>query len=942
MTRGALPALAFALGAALLTTGPARADDALDRARAALAASRYEEAEPLLTEAMKGPAKNEARLLEGRRLLYTGRYDEAATLLTKLSKLDALRRKSVPLLAEALVRMGKRAEALTELEALADDAEAHRAHLLHGELLVASGKRREAEEPLMKVVEAYNSDAIRSDDAEGLSLVGRAAYVMRAYRDANNAFNQAERAGADKRVETLLWRAELFLDKYDPGHAAEVTKMALALAPNDPRALVTMAHVKLEQAMDFGAAEELIDKALAVDGKLAEAYFVRTGLALRNMDIPAALAAVDAGLAVDATNLALLSIKAATRYLAEDHAGFDALERATLAQNPEFARFYVIVGEFAEWEHRYDEIVRLMRKAIAVDPGEARAHAALGLNLIRDGDDAGGLDALKKAWKVDAFNVRVYNTLNFYETTVDKEYVTVDGARFRIRYHKDEKAVLERYLPKMLEDAYASMAARYRFSPAEPIAIEMYADPQHFSIRTSGLPAVGIQGVCFGKTLAALSPSAGSFNWGMIVWHELAHVFHIQQSKNRVPRWYTEGLAEYETIIARPEWRREEEVSLYFGLRDGKIPKVASFNSAFTHVDNPQDVVMAYYAASQVAVFASEQFGFAAYAKLLPGWAAGKPTTELVAASLGVDADELDRRYRAWLEPRLARYKTQFMPDLAPPASVAVARAGVRAEPSSAKKHVALALALLAGGEHAEAASVLALALGLEPTEPNALFLSVRLAFAQDDFDGAKKALDKLLGAKHDGYAVRMKAADLAEKQEELDKMREHLFAASRFDPTQAEPLQALYDLARKRKDDAEQLFALRGLAKLDQHDRRVWRRLLHLLVERGEWEEARIVGEGAMFVDVMNPEVHYDYARALARTGRHVSAIFELNSAIKSRPEPKLAAKIYRSLATGYAKLKKPEWAETAKQLAERMDAAATAGGREEESPGGASEPSE
>ena len=45
-----------------------------------------------------------------------------------------------------------------------------------------------------------------------------------------------------------------------------------------------------------------------------------------------------------------------------------------------------IVGEYAEWEHRYDEIVSMMREAVRIDDQDARAHAQLGLNLIRNGD----------------------------------------------------------------------------------------------------------------------------------------------------------------------------------------------------------------------------------------------------------------------------------------------------------------------------------------------------------------------------------------------------------------------------------------------------------------------------------------------------------------------------------------------------------------------------
>jgi predicted Zn-dependent protease len=103
-------------------------------------------------------------------------------------------------------------------------------------------------------------------------------------------------------------------------------------------------------------------------------------------------------------------------------------------------------------------------------------------------------------------------------------------------------------------------------------------------------------------------------------------------------------------------------------------------------------------------------------------------------------------------------------------------------------------------------------------------------------------------------------------------------------------------------------LAALRRLSALDQNDKRVWVRLLRLLVEKGHWEEARAVGESTMFVDVANPEVHRLYARALARTGRFVSAVYELNSAIVCKPKTKELVEIYGELAKAYAKLKEPE----------------------------------
>ncbi|MFO0653415.1 MAG: hypothetical protein U0326_44755 [Polyangiales bacterium] len=85
------------------------------------------------------------------------------------------------------------------------------------------------------------------------------------------------------------------------------------------------------------------------------------------------------------------------------------------------------------------------------------------------------------------------------------------------------------------------MVRRYGFTPEGPLSIELYADDEHFSVRTSGLPEIGVQGVCFGRVVTAISPRGGPFNWAQILWHELAHASSRSSSRSRVPRWFTEG-----------------------------------------------------------------------------------------------------------------------------------------------------------------------------------------------------------------------------------------------------------------------------------------------------------------------------------------------------------------------------------------------------------------
>src|SRR5262249_50678125 len=315
--------------------------------------------------------------------------------------------------------------------------------------------------------------------------------------------------------------------------------------------------------------------------------------------------------------------------------GFEKVKQQVFAKNAEYANFYRIVGEFASWQPRHEEIAAMMKQAVQLDPGDVKAWAELGLNLIRTGDEQEALNALRRAWEKDHFNVRVFNTLNLYEKEIAASYETVEGTPFRIRYYKEEKPILSRYVPAMLNEAWSSMVKRYGFTPTVPVFIELYASKEHFSLRTSGLPRVGIEGVCFGKTLAAMSPHAAPFNWGNVLWHELAHVFAIQLSKSRVPRWFTEGLSEYETIIRRPEWQREDDPSLYAALEAKRIPAIANFNQAFTHAEDGRDVMTAYYAASQIQVYLAQTFGMPKLVEMLRLWGEGKPTDEVIQRALG-------------------------------------------------------------------------------------------------------------------------------------------------------------------------------------------------------------------------------------------------------------------------------------------------------------------
>jgi tetratricopeptide (TPR) repeat protein len=844
----------------------------------------------------------------------------------------AARDAALALRGEILAAQGKVQDAIRMLdpEKAAPGAGGRRVRLVLGELLLRAGRRADAEPVLLKFADEYASDAISSNDAEGLAMVGRAMQLLRHVKDANRAYNESERAeiaasgGAihgSQRVETLLWRASLFVDNYDPGHAEAVLDEALKIAPHRADAMVMLARVKLEEAFDFDGAEKLAADALAVDSKHVGAYAVRAGIGLRDMTLDRADAAIDAGLAIDPNDLELLSLRAAVRFLADDPRGFDAAKKAVLARNKEYSRALVLVGEYAEWEHRYDDVIGMMKEAVALDPKDDKAWAQLGLMQTRAGREAEGVKSLEEAWKGDRFNVRVYNTLErLYGQWIPQQYEEGHAGVFDLRYPKDERAVLERYVPRMLGEAWATMKAHYSFAPATPVAVEMYREREHFSVRTSGLPNIGIEGVCFGHVVAAMSPNSDAFNWGNVLWHELAHVFAIQLSKNHVPRWFTEGLSEYETMIRRPEWQRELDPELFVALRRNALPGALDMNRAFTHAEGDLDVTVAYYAASQMVAFTAEQVGFPKITLALELWGKGKRTADVIREAFGLTPEEYDARFRAWERARLARYEGQYLFDLTP-MSVDDARAAAQASPERAASHVALALALLHAHEAGESSREVDRALALDPKSADAHFVAAKLALLGKDTAAEEAHLDAIRKAGGDGYVVEMALAEAARGKHDDAAVRAALEAARRFDPTQAEPLRGLYDLAVADKKDDVELDLLRAIAALDQHDRRVYATLLDRLVSAKQWDEAKRVGEAAMFVDLENGAVHVAYARALSATGAHAEAAYELESALLCGGNAQQKATAHALLAAENAALGDPAAARGHRDEALKLD---------------------
>jgi hypothetical protein len=237
-------------------------------------------------------------------------------------------------------------------------------------------------------------------------------------------------------------------------------------------------------------------------------------------------------------------------------------------------------------------------------------------------------------------------------------------------------------------------------------------------------------------------------------------VFAIQLSRSRVPRWFTEGLSEWETARLRPEWTRHDDAALYAALRQGELPPLLSLSNAF--ITSRGDEAARAYAHAAVAVeFLEHRFGFPALREALVAFGRGEAEPAVLAKMSGLSAEALEQEFRAELARRFARYDTQYLPPR-PVRPTAALPSTAKAAPT--RNWPARGLGALRAGELDEAKRSLDRARALPQAAPDeqadTLFLAGEIALAQRDADAAVAAFEGLLvtgAAPRDGYEVRVR-----------------------------------------------------------------------------------------------------------------------------------------------------------------------------------------
>lgn len=887
--------LAVALWASRAEADLAKADDLLLHGDYASAAAEY--------RATRGKQATRATLGLARALLRVGEHAGAEQAAAEAGRArDAkLAAEADVVRAEILRATGRGAAARTLLAEVVRRAPGQlRARLLLGRALDEAGDAAAARREFEWFFDAWDRGELDEKNAEQLLFVAVAARYLEAQDDANDVFRDAVRLDPMLLEANLEWGA-LFLEKYAAGYAEQSFDEVLKVDPHHPDAHAGMARVKLEQNYDARGAREHVGHALRVNPRHEGALAIRAELEIDNAQIDDARRTIAQIVAVNPTSSQAHALSAAIAFLADDAAAFATARAQALAANPKDARFFHVVAELAVKAHRYTEAIALEEQALAIDPGSAVSLAALGTGLLRLGDEARGLEYLNRSWDRDKYNVRSFNVLNLFDEVIPTQYDFTASKHLRFRVLKTERKILERYVPRKLETAWADMVRRYGFEPKTPVTVELFADSDHYSVRTVGLPNLGAIGVCFGPVITAVSPSNPNINWAMVLWHELGHVFAIQLSKSRVPRWFTEGLSEYETIIARPEWRRENDVDLFMALEANALPSVVELNSRFLYARDMNEVVVAYHLSSAAVEFLATRFGFPKIVQALRLYGQGKTDAEVLTTVTGLDVPTIDRELRAWLEQRLAAYAGSYRVRLARYEDRAAFEQAAVERPKDAEALAELALAQLVNEDPAQAQVATTAALALDPKNRKALFAQGEIAYARGATADAKAAFTQLVEAGGDGFDARIRLGRLALAAGEVADAERHLLRAKEQEPERSEPSHLLGELYGKQGKSAEALCALERYALLEQMEYAPHAALVARHTERKAWDRVRTYGEIAVMINPWDVAVHLALGRAHLELGAPNEAIYEYESALLSEPPAPRPALAHLGLAQAW-----------------------------------------
>jgi tetratricopeptide (TPR) repeat protein len=790
-----------------------------------------------------------AELEEARTLFRAGRYDEAAAMAAREAP-NSWRDEGWDLIRiEAELARGKYTAALRSFEAAKlKFPQSVRLRLIGRDVYRFNGRDQDAADEL-GIVEHILPNLRRALNAENRIAVGR--YFLIRGADPRKVLDQLYDPVAKERPDLLdayLAMAELALDKRDDALAADSLKKAPGdLIAQDPRARYLLARAFADGERSRAAKE--LDEALKINPNHVDSLLLRADHLIDAERLDDAGKVLDRVFAVNPSEPRGWAYRAVLAHLRNDRAGEESARKSALehwSSNPEVDH---LIGRKLSQEYRFAEGATYQRRALGFDPDHLPAKAQLCQDLLRLGDEDEGWKLADEVFAKDGYNVLAFNLVTLRDRIAGFRTLKADG--LIVRMDPREAELYGDRVLSLLTRARKTLGEKYGMTPPEPIIVEIFPQRKEFAVRTFGLPgAEGFLGVCFGRVITANSPASQGehpSNWEAVLWHEFCHVVTLHKTRNKMPRWLSEGISVYEEAQQDTAWGTPLNPKFREMLLDDSLTPLSKLSSAFLAPPSPIHLQFAYFESALAVEFLVERFGLAALKGILDDLGAGTPINESLPRRAKKTLVQLDGDFLAFARRRAESPSpgaTWEQPDLPPDADADAIADWLAMHPKNFWGVQRLAARLVADANWPKARVAAEKLKGLDPgyVGPENAYMLLATIYRKTSNRAAERAiLEELAARDGDAGPAFSRLIELGEQAGDWASLARNARRLLAINPLVAAPHRALGRAAEKlgARDDA--IASYRALIVLDETDPAGSHyRLAKLLADAGKPAEAR------------------------------------------------------------------------------------------------------
>jgi tetratricopeptide (TPR) repeat protein len=712
-----------------------------------------------------------------------------------------------------------------------------------------------------------------------------------------NCYDLAVKADP-KSPDPHLATARMALDKSDSKVAAQSLAKALKLDDKNPETHYLSA--KAWQSTEPDRATDHLQKSLALNPKYVPSLLLVVEQKMNEEQYAKALQLLDEVEKVNPRLPKLWALRAAIahlegRYDAEGEARKKALSPWSL--NPEVDH---TIGRHLSMHYRFTESVEYQKRALTMDSSYVSAQSQLAQDLLRLGQTDPGWDMVDRVRKNDPYDVTIFN-LRQLQKELDR-FATLEAPGFVIRMDARESRIYGRDVVQILSEARDVLTSKYKVQLEEPIYVEIFPKQKDFAIRTFGMPGgQGFLGVCFGRLITANSPAALQVdsNWKSVLWHEYCHVITLQKTKNKMPRWLSEGISVYEERLRDKTWGQAWDPTYReMTLGEDFVP-LSKLSGAFLNPKTPMHLQYAYFESSLAVEFYVEKFGLPALLRMLDDLSLGLPAADALKRSPG-SLEALDNEFAAFAKERAEGMAPQA--DWSKPPV-----------PEKTKEAIGLGIGLGSEGSEIDPAAN-ASANDWFSKNPGAfvsLEKSLQQAVGNSKWTDALAIAEKMRTQWPDDArttGVYAKLAMIHQRLEQIDQEREALVSLVERSSDAFDALSRLCELDETRKDWeslakwSERLHAIQPI-RFDVQQRRA---MSHELI--GKHATASDAWLACLELDPLDYAwMHYKAAENLKYTGRDSDAKRQVLMALEESPRFSDALRLLLQLQKGAIAENKP-----------------------------------